>query len=392
MGRKNNKRGVTKVSPALSETEVNFQFKLLSAIGIFIIVAGHCYRGGFSLMSNWFPNYTYNIALFVFISGYFYKPKHDDRPFEYIAQRAKRLVIPAYIWNIVYGLWAWFIRFGGFSFTAEVNAYNLFLMPFVDGEAFCFNLGSWFVYPLFAASAINVLLRWALKRIKAVSDYLLLILYLCAGMAAVYYSVFRPELNSGIFKLLLRTLFMLPFYQIGRLYLEKWEKRDTLCSPLYFAVLFSVQLIILTFFKNLEFFPSSMTGFKNGMVLPFITAFTGIAFWLRISRIAAPAINNRRIVSLIADNTYNIMIHHFFGFFCVKTFFYLQYNAFGWFSDVDWGQYFSVFWFYYLPKGITEYAVVYVAAGIAFSILVAKAGSFIWAVLKNKYQILKKRS
>ena len=49
MGRKNNKRGVTKVSPALSETEVNFQFKLLSAIGIFIIVAGHCYRGGFSL-------------------------------------------------------------------------------------------------------------------------------------------------------------------------------------------------------------------------------------------------------------------------------------------------------------------------------------------------------
>ena len=52
---------------------VNLQFKLLSAIGIIIIVSGHCYHGGMELVYNWFPPYSYHLALFVFISGYFYK-------------------------------------------------------------------------------------------------------------------------------------------------------------------------------------------------------------------------------------------------------------------------------------------------------------------------------
>ena len=34
---------------------VNLQFKLLSAIGIIIIVSGHCYHGGMELAYNWFP-------------------------------------------------------------------------------------------------------------------------------------------------------------------------------------------------------------------------------------------------------------------------------------------------------------------------------------------------
>ena len=43
---------------------VNLQFKLLSAIGIIIIVSGHCYHGGMELAYNWFPPYSYNLALF----------------------------------------------------------------------------------------------------------------------------------------------------------------------------------------------------------------------------------------------------------------------------------------------------------------------------------------
>ena len=46
---------------------VNLQFKLLSAIGIIIIVSRHCYHGGMELAYNWFPPYSYNLALFVFI-------------------------------------------------------------------------------------------------------------------------------------------------------------------------------------------------------------------------------------------------------------------------------------------------------------------------------------
>lgn len=63
---------------AQSDSGVNLSFKLLSAIGIIIIVSGHCYKGGISLAYDWFPIYSFNLALFVFISGYFYKDKHED--------------------------------------------------------------------------------------------------------------------------------------------------------------------------------------------------------------------------------------------------------------------------------------------------------------------------
>ena len=76
---------------------VNLQFKLLSAIGIIIIVSGHCYHGGISLAYEWFPTYSFNLSLFVFISGYFYKPKNENTVLQYIWKRIKRLLLPAYL-------------------------------------------------------------------------------------------------------------------------------------------------------------------------------------------------------------------------------------------------------------------------------------------------------
>lgn len=63
---------------------MNLQFKLLSAIGIIIIVSGHCYHGGISLAYEWFPTYSFNLALLVFISGYFYKPVHEEHFLKYL--------------------------------------------------------------------------------------------------------------------------------------------------------------------------------------------------------------------------------------------------------------------------------------------------------------------
>ena len=112
--------------------EVNLQFKLLYAIGIVIIVAGHCYHGGISLAYEWFPTYSFNLALLVFISGYFYKPVHEEHFLKYIGKRAKRLVILAYLWNIVYGLFVLLMSNFGYTIGGKINPYNLFLMPFVD--------------------------------------------------------------------------------------------------------------------------------------------------------------------------------------------------------------------------------------------------------------------
>ena len=119
---------------------INFTFKILSAIGIIIIVSGHCYNGGVSLMYDWFPKYSYNLALFVFISGYFYKEKHEEHIFKYIWGRTKRLLIPAYLWNIVYGIIAFALTQVGYTIAqGKFDLYNLFVMPFIEMKKAVFH-------------------------------------------------------------------------------------------------------------------------------------------------------------------------------------------------------------------------------------------------------------
>ena len=78
-------------------------------------------------MYDWFPKYSYNLALFVFISGYFYKEKHEEHIFKYIWGRTKRLLIPAYLWNIVYGIIAFALTQVGYTIAqGKFDLYNLF--------------------------------------------------------------------------------------------------------------------------------------------------------------------------------------------------------------------------------------------------------------------------
>lgn len=57
--------------------KIDYRFKILYAIGMVIIVAGHCWNGGISLFYEWFPPYAFHLPLFAFASGYFYKNSHE---------------------------------------------------------------------------------------------------------------------------------------------------------------------------------------------------------------------------------------------------------------------------------------------------------------------------
>lgn len=376
-----------------SSGEMNLQFKLLSAIGIIIIVAGHCYQGGISLAYEWFPPYSFNIALLVFISGYFYKPTHEEHFLKYIWKRAKRLVIPAYLWNIVYGLFFLLMSNFGYTIGGKVNLYNLFLMPFVDGEAFVYNLGSWFVYPLFCVCVFNVLFRRLLKLVKLDNEYLIMIIYLVIGLVGVQISIaLTLTYKKGLLLLLLRTMFFLPCFQLGRLYKAKLEQHDNLNSIAYFAIIFGVQLIILTFFKDIDYSPSKCNGFDNGFIVPYLTALTGIAFWLRISKLLTPIIKNWKFIRLIADNTYSIMIHHMLGFMCVKWLFYLVSVLTPLFADFKIYSLKTSIWYFYLPNGLKQYCILYLAGGIFVPILIKKLCDLASKPVKKKFNALKRKN
>ena len=51
----------------------NQTFQFLTVIGILSVIMGHVDLDTFPLMNTWFTPYSYHMALFVFISGYFYK-------------------------------------------------------------------------------------------------------------------------------------------------------------------------------------------------------------------------------------------------------------------------------------------------------------------------------
>lgn len=351
----------------------NLQFKLLSAIGIVLIVGGHCYHGALPTAYDWFPTYSFNLALFVFISGYFYKDKYEDSILKYIWKRFKRLIIPAYLWNIVYGLFIMLMSNFGYTIGGKVNAYNLFVMPFIDGEAFKWNLGSWFVYPLFTVCVVNVLFRKLLDLIKLKNEYLILVVYLAVGIVGVQLSIEAKD-NGGVHGLMLfayRAMLFLPWLQFGKVYKEKLEKHDNLNSIAYFAIMLSIQLILNTFFQKLEYTPSKCSGFENGCIIPFVTAITGIAFWLRASKLLAPVVKSWKFVNLIADNTYSIMIHQMLGFMAVKWIFYAMSFIPNLFDDFNASKMRSSIWYYYLPNGQKLYAIVYLAAGIFVPILIA---------------------
>lgn len=226
---------VTAENKRLSDDgNINFTFKILSAIGIIIIVSGHCYNGGVSLMYDWFPKYSYNLALFVFISGYFYKEKHDN-----------------------------------------------------------------------------------------------------------------------------------------------------LNSVAYFAIVLGVQLLLLTFCKNLEYTPSKCVKFDNGCVIPYVTAITGIAFWLRVAKLITPIIKNKKLVRMISDNTYSIMIHHIFAFMIVKWAFRGLSVITPLFKDFDILKLKSTIWYIYRPNGLNFYCIIYLAAGIFIPILIGTVTHRIFEFMKE---------
>lgn len=321
----------------------------------------------------------------MFISGYFYKEKHEESVLRYIWGRAKRLLIPAYLWNIAYGIFVIIMKNCGYVTGAEVNPYNLFIMPFVDGEAFQYNLGSWFVYPLFCVYVINILFRKLLSLIKLNNEYIILIVYLTVGVLGIQLSIESTQGVHGILLLLFRTMFFLPCFEFGRFYKAKLEKHDNLNSLAYFAILFAVQLILLTFFKNLEYTPSKCAQFENGCVVPYISAITGIAFWLRVSKLVAPIIKHWKPILLVADNTYSIMIHHLTGFMIVKWIFYLISCITPLFSDFNMVTMKETMWYFYMPNGVYNYAIIYLAGGIFFSVLIGIIQKKAWKSIKTAF-------
>ena len=356
-----------------NEYKVDYRFKLLYAIGMIMVVAGHCNGGGISLISDWFPYGGLHLALFVFCSGYFYKKENEDTVVRYIIKKVRTLVVPLYIYTIVYGLLVEVSRIKGFGMGADMTFVNIVIAPITNGHQFIYNMGGWFIAPLFMVETYNVIIRKILKLIKNnMSEWIFFVLAIILG-------IFGNQLAcmgylSNWWLVLVRMLYFVPFYELGILYKNKLEFYDRkIPSFPYISIIFLIKLIIIYYYGHmLSYTPSWCNNFTEGPVMPIVIGYIGIALWMRIANILNPVIGRSIWVNLIADNTYSIMMNQFLGFMIVKTIYAFISRCYRGFNDFDWISYKNNIWWYYIPKGIGHTMIIYLVAGIAIPIIIQK--------------------
>ena len=345
-------------------------FGILSALGIFMIVAGHV---GYNIatVGDLFPYYSFHVALFMFISGYFYREKEEEHPLLYLKKKAKRLLVPYFIWNLIYGLLAWGLRtFGGFSLGEGISLRTLFLEPFLNGYQFLYNYAAWFVPVLFVVEGMNLVMRLLLKKLHLCCEWLILAGSLLVGMLVVWLAIGGHV--WGLYKTPGRILFLYPCFQMGQFYYRKLEQKDTLGNLPYFGILLTIQMILTLCCNGLAYSTVWCTGFANGPVIPYVTVVTGIAFWLRVAKIMTPVLEKSRAVLYLGKNTYAVMLHHVMAFMLVKVALAVVAAHTSYLADFDWEQFRGNIDYFYLLKGAEPFKMVYLAAGIVLPLLLQK--------------------
>lgn len=141
----------------MAKFKENKEFRILSAIGIILVVAGHL---GYDLfdIGGLFPYYSFHVFIFLFISGYFYKDEAERHIGRYLLRKCKTLLLPYFAWNLFYGILTTLLHAAGFSIGEPLSLKTLFLSPFLDGHQFLYHFPAWFVPVLFMLEVINVLM------------------------------------------------------------------------------------------------------------------------------------------------------------------------------------------------------------------------------------------
>ena len=356
-------------------------FRALYLIAIVLVVDGHTTLDDMFGMGDLFRYYSFHLMLFAFGAGYFFRFRGSV--LADLAARAKRLLVPLYIWNLIYGVGAALLRrFGGFEIGQPLNLYTLLLSPITNGEHFAWNLGSWFIFPLFLTQVIYSLIRRAAQRCWKDNEAVTFIICLLLGSAAV--ELCRANRQDMLPLFLCRTLILLPGYAGGQLYRRKLERRDTLPTAPYLTGIVILRALLCVRYENLSYLLSSCTYFTCGAFGVYFGGALAIAFFLRIARLLAPYVAKSRLALYASRHTFDIMMHHFMGFFALNSVF-LVLNALGLgAADFSVKSFRTLYAYNYAPGGRSEWNVLYLLSGIFFSLAVAFVTDKIKAICIKK--------
>ena len=368
-----------KKDSSLSRSE-NLTFRALYLIAIVLVVDGHTTLDDLFGMGDLFRYYSFHLLLFAFGAGYFFTSRGGI--LTDLASRARRLLLPLYIWNFIYGIGAALLRrFGGFEIGEPLSLYTLLIAPITNGEHFVWNLGSWFLFPLFLSQTIYSLIRRCAKCYRD-NEWITFAFCLFLGCAAAQICHINRQDLLPLF--LLRTLILLPGYAGGQLYRRCLEHRDTLPTAPYLIVIVVLRALLCVRYENLAYLLSKGTFFVCDPFGVYFGALLAIAFFLRIARLTAPLMERSRGALYASRHTFDIMMHHFMGFFALNSVFLIL-NALGiGAADFSVKSFRTLYDYNYAPYGRSEFNILYLLSGIFFSLIIAQITGRIKSLLRKK--------
>jgi len=347
--------------------EENYVFRALYLLAIVFVVDGHTTLSDMFDMGSLFRYYSFHLMLFAFGAGYFFRMRESF--LADLLSRARRLLVPLYIWNLVYGVGAALLRrFGAFEIGEGLSLYTLLLAPLADGEHFAWNLGSWFIFPLFCTQVLYGLLRRAARLWKD-REAVTFVICLALGSAAV--QLCFAGLQDSLPLFVLRTLILLPGYAGGQLYKRCLERRDTIKTVPYLLIIVVLRALLCMRYDNLAYLLSDCSYFVCDAFGVYFGGALAIAFYLRIARLLAPLMQRSRLALYASRHTFDIMMHHFMGFFALNSVFLvlnaLEIGA----TDFSVKSMRTLVDYNYAPGGRSEWNVLYLLAGVLFSLGIA---------------------
>jgi len=296
--------------------ERNQTMSILTGIAIILVVLGHIDWNVLTLFGI-FPYYGFHVLIFVFISGYFYKPENENDIPHYVLHKIQTLLIPYFIYNLMYGIISHILAKRGFVFCNEVTVFNFFVEPFLGGHQYGLNFPTWFVPALFILEIINVCVRKLLSYIRLKNDIFFGSVTLIIGIVTVYLA--QTGHVWGYLKTPGRILIMFPAFYMGRIYKEYLEKHDKQPSVIYYPVVGFLQVLTyLIAHGSLNFSVVWCTSFASLPFVPFLSTALGIALWLRIARDISTS-KLGKALGKVGESSFHIMANHIAIFMIVNV-------------------------------------------------------------------------
>lgn len=353
----------------------NLTMRYLSAFAIVFVILGHISgtHYGFLTFNGLFEFYSFHMPLFLFISGYFYSEAEERHIGKFLLKKMRTILLPFYGCTLFFLLLGSLLHANGFSIGHTFSFYEWIVTPWTTLEPLTLAVATWYLIAFFICIVVHVFVHKAascLIKKPLARELAVLIFYLVLGIAAVCVNnVLQPGEAAVVY---LRSAVMLFFLQLGYLYKQHLEAHDRMGHLAFLGLILGLRFLFYLVFAALKL---PLTYRLYGLLdfdalgIPFyIAGILGIAFWLRIAKIAAEYPKTIRPLAHIGRNTKYIMMFHLLGFFLLNLVLYLI-ELLTKRGILDKEAFFSKI--YYTATDIRPMIFVYLAAGLLVSLFAA---------------------